>query len=213
MSLRYYLLTILMFLSSGLVYAQSMDTMLVRVPQSELPLLERNPRLDMLDLYNSQMEAKGENIFGGYSYLLKKTDNYLHIRLTDISEWEALRLNLDGDTVFACIHTVSTPAAESEIHYFTHDWKAEPSVATAVPDFHEFWQPTTDSLSARRCEELREMAQQCPVEFHWQNVEEAPRLSFQISTKGLSVEDQEDLRKCLKPVSGPASQFIRRERP
>lgn len=72
MSLRYYLLTILMFLSSGLAYAQSMDTMLVRVPQSELPLLERNPRLDMLDLYNSQMEAKGENIFGGYSYLLKR---------------------------------------------------------------------------------------------------------------------------------------------
>ena len=94
-----YLSAALACLFSGQARAQSMDSVLVSVPESELPLLERNPRLDMLDLYNSQMEAKGENIFGGASYLTEKDDNYLRIRLTDVSEWELQRLTLDGDTL------------------------------------------------------------------------------------------------------------------
>lgn len=50
----------------------NIDSTFLKVPMSELPLLEHNPRLDMIDLYNYKMIAKGENIFGGTSVLTKK---------------------------------------------------------------------------------------------------------------------------------------------
>lgn len=38
----------------------SIDSLFAAVPATELPLLERNARLDMLDLYNYRMTAKGK---------------------------------------------------------------------------------------------------------------------------------------------------------
>ena len=194
-----YLSVALACLFSGQARAQSMDSVLVSVPESELPLLERNPRLDMLDLYNSQMEAKGENIFGGASYLTEKDDNYLRIRLTDVSEWELQRLTLDGDTLFVCIHSVSTPATGSTVRCYSKTWERDTSLRLRMPDFSDFWKPEADSLTA---------------EIHWEHdAQHQPQLTFSLSVEGLSIEDRDDARRCLKPVTGPAAQFIVRTRP
>ena len=70
---------ILFMLVSVGMHAQSIDTLFRHVPQEELSMLELNARLDMLDLFNCQMAAKGENIFGGSSVMVKKTANHLEI--------------------------------------------------------------------------------------------------------------------------------------
>lgn len=209
-----YLSAALACLFSGQARAQSMDSVLVSVPESELPLLERNPRLDMLDLYNSKMEAKGENIFGGASYLTEKDDNYLRIRLTDVSEWELQRLTLDGDTLFVCIHSVSTPATGSTVRCYSKTWERDTSLRLRMPDFSDFWKPEADSLTAARRTSLRELLQESPVEIHWKHdAQHQPQLTFSLSVEGLSIEDRDDARRCLKPVTGPAAQFIVRTRP
>ena len=204
------LLSCLMAIISNVAYAQSMDSVLVRVPQSELPLLERNPRLDMLDLFNSNMEAKAENAFGGNSYLLEKDKNHLFIRLTDVSDWEVQRLTLQEDTIFACIHTVRTPAAGSTIRYYTGNWEPDTSYQTIAPEFSAFWQAGNDSLSAARKEELQRIARHCPISIRWEKESGQAALSFQVFTAALAIEDQEDIKKCLRNITGPAEQFIRK---
>lgn len=54
---------------------------------TELPLLDRSARLDMLDYYEARMEARGTNTMGGTSVMTEKTDSTLTIRLTDLSTW------------------------------------------------------------------------------------------------------------------------------
>lgn len=209
-----YLCFTLVFLFSYKAVAQSMDSVLTHVPLEELPLLERNPRLDMLDLYNNQMEAKGENIFGGTSYLLEKDDNYLRIRLTDVSEWEVRRLTLDGDTLYICIHSVSTPATCSTVRCYSKSWERDTTLHLRLPEISAYWKPETDSITEARRATLQDLLQESPVEIHWKHDKhQHPQLVFSLSVEGLSIEDRDDARRCLKPVSGPAEQFLLRKQP
>ena len=82
------LLLIALIITAAAVRAESIDTLFHRTPERVLPLLDGNTRLDLLDLYNHKMEAKAENIFGGMAKLTRKTSDYAHVVLTNVSEWE-----------------------------------------------------------------------------------------------------------------------------
>ena len=63
------------------------DSLFLLCPMADLPLLDKSARLDMLDYYEAQMEARGTNILGGTSVLTEKTNSTLTIRMTDVSTW------------------------------------------------------------------------------------------------------------------------------
>ncbi len=176
---------------------QPVDSVFARMPLEVLPLLERNPRLDMLDLYNYKIQAKVENVFGGSSVLLAKTDDYLRLRLTEVSHWELKCLPLGGDWIYACVHSLRSGATESRIALYASDWKTVEGAGFGCPPLQDFWQPA-DSISEERRAELLAKLQPVHVEARWSP--DAPELNFSVSVSHLSPEDREDAARCLRQV-------------
>lgn len=91
---------------------------------SELPLLDYSARMDMIEYYDAQMEAKCTNTLGGISTLEYKTDSVMVIKLTDVSHWE---LSLLPNNRLRCTHTISLndlPEIEDRktIHFYDTKW-------------------------------------------------------------------------------------------
>ena len=186
--------------------AQSIDSLFAKAPYTELQMLERNPRLDMLDLYNYKMTAKGENIFGGYSVMESKTNDHIFVKLTDASTWEmALLPAAGGDSIISCIHTVKSPAADSEITFYRVDWTPLKDVDATVPQLEEFLverdSVPADSVDSAAVDRLMEKIAVPHIKMRWITGDGQPaRLEYSISTANLAEEENRAARFCLKPV-------------
>mgnify|MGYP000844494539 CR=1 FL=1 len=96
--------------------AQDMDAVFVAMPDQYVPQLENAWRKDLIDLYNSGKEAKLKNTMNGFSTLKKLTDDYLLLQVTERSTVEMKLLPLVNDTVYG-------PVPDSQVEFFTTDWK------------------------------------------------------------------------------------------
>lgn len=101
------------------------DSLFLLCPLTELPLLDMEARMDMLDYYAARMEARGTNRMGGVSVLLHKTDSTLYVRLTDVSEWQ---MELLPDQTIRTTYTLCAPDIPDRIttRTYTHNWAAVP---------------------------------------------------------------------------------------
>ena len=101
--------------------AQEMDAVFVAMPDQYVPQLENAWRKDLIDLYNSGKEAK-----------LK--DDYLLLQVTERSTVEMKLLPLVNDTYVVCmITTVYGPVPDSQVEFFTTDWKPLDSADLYTP--------------------------------------------------------------------------------
>lgn len=100
------------------------DSLLLTCPCAELPLLDTNARMDMLDYYAAGMEARGVNRYGGTSLITKKEDDLLTIKLTDVSTWTLRLVETRKGTIAECTHTLEIPdlPLRSTTHYYRTDW-------------------------------------------------------------------------------------------
>ncbi len=196
-----FLSCILLFLTLILPTAATpIDTIFIHVPMSELPLLKTNPRLDMLDLYNYKMVAKGENTFGLYSVLQKKTPDYLRVKLTDISQWELMRLRADSSEIYACTHSFLPPVSESRITFYNTSWQPIDSLSLPIVSLEDFWKGT-DSLSTFSQEELRRKLYAPIIYMEWETESDTPpTLQLHVSTDQLDMEARKEAEHCLKPL-------------
>ena len=114
--------------------AQEMDAVFVAMPDQYVPQLENAWRKDLIDLYNSGKEAKLKNTMNGFSTLKKLTDDYLLLQVTERSTVEMKLLPLVNDTYVVCmITTVYGPVPDSQVEFFTTDWKLLDSADLYTP--------------------------------------------------------------------------------
>lgn len=111
--------------------AQSLQIrdVLKQMPDSVLPYLTVNNRLDMLDFMDSKMVAEVVDALGGKSRMEVLTDSYLRIR-TDSSALVEMKLlpsatvGPDSTRQTVCVvHTYGTTAQESQMAFYTAKWK------------------------------------------------------------------------------------------
>ena len=101
------------------------------MPDSVIPYLSKNNRLDFIDFMESNMKAEVTNAFGGKSVMTALTDDYINIRLNEVCQLEILLLTTaqtanDQSKVIALIRTVGreNDVLESESpQFYTLDWK------------------------------------------------------------------------------------------
>lgn len=177
--------------------AQHLEQYFAQTPTAVLPLLDKTAKLDLLDLYNGHLPAKAENLLGGQSEIVRKTDTFLSLRLTDVSSWEMKVLSSGNDTTIACIHSVKAGSTTSQLTAYDTQWR-EMKYEWPHPDFEEFYQ-IGNSLSATRNQTLRRLLRSLPVEATWSDT--ANVLTFRVSTTGLSEDDRADAQQCLHPLS------------
>lgn len=98
-----------MLLSLPAVQAQTLTARDVfrQMPDSILPYLTENNRLDMLDFMDSHMPARVQNLFDGHSELLALDDDSLTIQMSSVQRL-TLRLltsatEIDGSRQLICL--------------------------------------------------------------------------------------------------------------
>lgn len=105
--------------------AQHMRDIFAQMPDSLLPLLSQNNRLDCIDFIENNMPAKVKNRFDTYSELKALTADYLLLRPSAHSQVEMKLFPRaeQGDTILCMVHTVeSRNAADSYVRFYDLAW-------------------------------------------------------------------------------------------
>lgn len=93
-------------------------------PDSIFHILDRNTRMDMLDYFNSGMDTRSNNVFGGKSRLTEVLPDKVGIEFSADATATLVMLPQKNDTVLAVITTVRAPMAESSLKFYdAATWK------------------------------------------------------------------------------------------
>ena len=101
------------------------------MPDSLMPYLSKNNRLDFIDFLDSGMKAEVKNQLGGTSQMLSIADDSLTIQMNP-----SLRVHMLAiDSVVAVVETflVDSIYGESRVHYYSASWHpiAQPELSAA----------------------------------------------------------------------------------
>lgn len=118
------LLLLLWIISSSTLCAQEMKQLFINLPDSIAPLLTKVNREDCVDFLDSNMKAEVKNRFGNPSELKLLTADYLLLQMTAQSTLQLKLLPLNDSVKVVCaIFTACAPACDSDIRFYTTDWK------------------------------------------------------------------------------------------
>ena len=192
------LLISLLFLSTTLYpsAAQSIDSLFAAMPREALPVLDRSARLDLIDLYNSGLAARVENVFGGQTEMTSKDSSTVKLRTSDAGQWQMAIVRTQADTLLLTLHTLRAGGESTNLKVYNVRWQpSEKTVAT--PPFKEFWCPTV-GLDPNLENVYRTAASQLPVRIEWEASERT--LVYSLCCNALPEEQREPIGKCLCPV-------------
>lgn len=123
-----------------------MREVFAQLPDSVLPLMSRNNRLDCIDFIENGMEARVKNRFDDYATLDTLTANFLSLRTGGNCTVEMKLVPLSDDTLICVNRTYSGPAEDSEVRLYGMDWKFVRVVQR--PEVEEFLK-SPDSIRPR----------------------------------------------------------------
>ena len=94
------------------------------MPDSVMPLLTKNDRLDFIDFIDSRMDAVVTNRLDGKSRMTQLTNDYLHIEHTKANDITMKLLPVNDTTDILCmVTTMNTTVRDSRIAFFAEGWQ------------------------------------------------------------------------------------------
>ena len=125
--MKRYLIAALCALAVGQVSAQDlkMRDVFKQIPDSLVPYLSQNNRLDFIDFLDSNMKAEVRNKLGGMSEMTALTDDSLSIRMSNALQVDMLLLKLDKpvDSIQQVVVFSQAFLTDSKVLFYTPDWK------------------------------------------------------------------------------------------
>jgi len=91
-----------------------------QMPDSLMPYLSKNNRLDFIDFMDSGMKAEVKNQLGGTSQMIALGDDSLTIRMNPSLRTDMLLM--DSTVVMIETFTVDSIYGQSSVHYFDTTW-------------------------------------------------------------------------------------------
>jgi len=138
--MRNILFIILLMATSGAWAQTTMRSVFIAMPDTIVPYLTQNNRLDFADFIDSGMKAEVPNSLDGKSRMDQMTDRHALLTLSESSQIELLLLDsteaYNGMAQIVCmIWTYGTDTRESVVHFFTTAWHELPTNRFALlPD-------------------------------------------------------------------------------
>ena len=143
-----------LFLTLGLctpVFAQQeAKTLFVNMPDTLSLLLTKVNREDCIDFLESKMKAKVENRFGNESEMTDLSTDFIRMQMSSGSTWQMKLFPVSDSTQVICtVSTVCAPVCDSNIRFYTTDWKELPNVRFmgSLPVMDDFFaKPDSNSV-------------------------------------------------------------------
>lgn len=118
------------FLITAIILSTAFDTMaqtsmrniFAQLPDSILPFLTRNNRLDCIDFIENGMEARVKNVFDDNVVLNVLTEDYLSIDISEGATVEMKMLMGEKDTIICVNRIYKGPAEDSEVRLYNLSW-------------------------------------------------------------------------------------------
>ena len=188
---------LLLAMSLHIAARTPMRNWLVTMPDSVMPLLTKNDRLDFIDFCDAKMAAVVTNRMEGKSRMDTLTVDFVHFAYTSSTEVETKLLPVNDSTDVLCMVTTMKAAVnDSRIAFFDEAWQplrvsdymAEP----CVEDFRSTTTPQDDS--ARRAWSKMD------IFFHTYHLcaEEATLKCVLTALNYLSEEDREEVEPYVR---------------
>ena len=143
------LLIVLTFFCAMPMVAQNMKSVFIAMPDSITPLLTKVNKEDCVDFLDSNMKAEVKNRFDGTAEMKVLTEDYTLVQTSEVGTLEMKLLPVNDSTKVVCmVKTVCASAFDSEIRFYTSDWRQELDKKEYLqwPDAGAFFLPK-DSLS------------------------------------------------------------------
>lgn len=106
--------------------AQDMKSVFLAMPDSMTPLLTKVNKEDCIDFLASDMKAEVMNRFNNPAEMKVLTEDYVLMKTSAIGTLEMKLLPVNDSTKVVCmVKTVCSSACDSEVHFYTSDWKQE----------------------------------------------------------------------------------------
>lgn len=97
---------------------------LVAMPDSVMPLLTKNNRLDFIDFYDARMEAVVTNRLEGKSRMDMLTDDFVHMEYTKSADVAMKLFPVNDSTDILCMVTTAKAAVhDSRIAFYDAQWQ------------------------------------------------------------------------------------------
>lgn len=116
-----------MLLANGTIAQKTMGEALKSMPDSLMPYMSHNNRLDCIDFCEANMKAEVRNTLDGKSELLQLTGSYASFRMNVASTIDFCLLDADSQQVICMIQTYGTDLRESTISFYTTSWTPLPT--------------------------------------------------------------------------------------
>ena len=192
------LLIVLTFFCAMPMVAQNMKSVFIAMPDSITPLLTKVNKEDCVDFLDSNMKAEVKNRFDGTAEMKVLTEDYTLVQTSEVGTLEMKLFPVNDSTKVVCmVKTVCASACDSEICFYTSDWKQELDRKSYLqwPDAGAFFLPK-DSLS----EEDVFIRQKADMHLMKASLsKDAPTLTFIYTTPDyLTQEDKEKLLPHLR---------------
>jgi len=121
---------LMFFASVGSAQEPTLRDVFRQIPDSLMPTLSVNNRLDFIDFMDSNMKAAVRNNLGGMSEMTALTDDSLSVRMSESLRVDMLLLTLDEpvDTirqvvVFAESFLTDSVYNQTQLRFYTPDWQ------------------------------------------------------------------------------------------
>jgi hypothetical protein len=179
--------------------AQDMKSVFIAMPDSIAPLLTQVNKEDCVDFLDSNMKAEVTTRFGGTAEMKVLTEDYVFLQTTPSSTLEMKLLPVNDSTKVVCmVKTVCASACDSEIHFYTSDWKGKMAVGDFLqkPEQEAFYLPndsvTEESVLIRKKADMHLMKASLS--------KEDASLTFIYTTPDyLNKEDKKQMLRYLNP--------------
>lgn len=138
------ILAFLCAVSMSMAQSVSMTEIVRNMPDSVMPMLTKNNRLDFIDFLESNMQARVRNSVDEYVEMTELTPRYTSIITSGVGRTEIALLS---DSVICLVRTVEAPVADSYVEFYDTQWVRlnwieMPSIAVS-----EFWSEVPDSVA------------------------------------------------------------------
>ncbi len=144
--------------------AKSIKDLLVSMPDSIVPLLNKNLRTELVELHEMKVKAEVNNLLGETSVMDTITRNFFQIRLDAACTLQVKMLPAaEGDSLLCMVRTFSAPEKDSEVMLFDQQWRTLDTSrlfgGKGLADVQESLMQKPDTMSEQRFRELKTMVE------------------------------------------------------
>ena len=129
----------LLMMSCGVLSARHTATLAFdSAPNSVMPLIAPQVRLDMIDYYNAASSKASANNLDGKCRITALGPDHINVEVSDVSTWTLDLLRHKGDTIYMVNTTVMTPVPDSMVTFYDTDWNELSARIYTSPSLDDF---------------------------------------------------------------------------